>query len=72
MIRVTHEFFCDICGEPDGKLTINVHTGQVYPQPGGGQPVFNNVALCGTCAALAVPAMNEALKDRFATETSNG
>jgi hypothetical protein len=71
MLRVTYEFFCDICGELDAREQVNIGTGGVIPTAMK-QPVFNNVALCDACATLAVPAMNEALKGRFATETTGG
>lgn len=64
MLRVTYEFFCDLCGEPDGDEQLTIPTGGVIPTSRA-QPVFNNVALCQTCAELAVPAMNDALKGRL-------
>jgi hypothetical protein len=64
MIRVTYEFFCDVCGEQGAGDQVNIGTGGIIPNPRG-QVVMNNVALCQTCAELAVVAMNEALKDRF-------
>lgn len=64
MLRVTYEFFCDICGEPGQRDQVNIGTGGVIPSPSP-QVVMNNTALCQVCAELAVPAMNESLASRF-------
>jgi hypothetical protein len=64
MLGVTYQFFCDVCGSPGEPSTHYVPTGGMVPHPDA-QVVMNNAALCQTCAELAVPAMNDALKDRL-------
>jgi hypothetical protein len=64
MLSVTYQQYCDVCGKPGEPIRHLVPTGGQIPFPQG-QVVMNNAALCETCAELAVPAMNEALKDRL-------
>lgn len=64
MLRVTYEFFCDICGAEGAGDQVNIATGGVIPAPRA-QVVMNNTALCQECAEIAVDAMNDALKERF-------
>lgn len=63
MIRVIYQHYCDICADQHGAEVFDIGTGGVFPQPAQ-QRAFNNVTLCPVCADLAVPAMNDALKDR--------
>ena len=67
MLQVTYRHFCDVCGNGSDPVQYNIPTGGQIPFPPG-QVVMNNAALCQTCAELAVPAMNDALKDRLKKE----
>jgi hypothetical protein len=71
MLRVTYEEFCDVCAAKHDSIFYNIGTGGVIPAPPR-QVVMNNATLCPGCAELATTAMNEALKDRLATETTSG
>jgi hypothetical protein len=64
MLQITYQFFCDVCGGADEPEQHAIGTGGQIPFPPA-RVVMNNAALCTTCAELAVPAMNDALKDRL-------
>lgn len=69
-LQVTYQWFCDTCLGAMEPLRTNVPTGGVIPAPPQAV-LLNNVAVCDTCAKIAVAAMNEALASRLKKEPSN-
>ena len=69
-LRVMYQWFCDTCGAGMEPQQTFVPTNGVLPQPPQAV-VLNGIAVCDTCAKIAVAAMNEALKSRLKKEPSD-
>ena len=72
MIKLTYEFFCDLCSEKCGVeeyKCIN-HTSSIFPRPKSDFSYYlqtQQLELCNDCAAPLVKTLSESIRKRGKT-----